>query len=162
MCRPGREEGPGVLVSLDRGKSWEERGGPRLRQTRATHLIEGSVARVDAEEDSAKANSKDGDETREASSATDEPVEPSADASLATLRVKGVDGQKMYVVKLRGGDTVGKLRGYLERAMVSDGSNASRFEIRNAYPPRTFDDDELTLADAGLTPNATLLLRQMR
>ena len=46
--------------------------------------------------------------------------------------------------------------------MVSDGSNASRFEIRNAYPPQTFDDDEMTLADAGLTPNATLLLRQMR
>ena len=64
------------------------------------------------------------------------------------------------------GETSGEIPsgscGYLERAMVSDGSNASRFEIRNAYPPRTFDDDEMTLADAGLTPNATLLLRQMR
>ena len=84
--------------------------------------------------------------------------------SLATLRVKGVDGQKMYVVKLRGGDTVGKLRGYLERAMVSDGSNAlSRSESGRPAPrASTLDDDEMTLADAGLTPNATLLLRQMR
>ena len=139
----------------------DDRGGDAGRTVLETTVSRECFRRL-AEEDAAKANSEDGDETREASGATDEPVEPSADASLATLRVKGVDGQKMYVVKLRGGDTVGKLRGYLERAMVSDGSNASRFEIRNAYPPRTFDDDEMTLADAGLTPNATLLLRQMR
>ena len=117
-----------------------------------------------AEEDTAKTRvgDRDDDETRRDSGASVKPLEPSADMSLATLRVKGVDGHKMYVVKLRGEDTVGKLRGYLERAVASDGSNASRFEIRNAYPPRTFDDDEMTLADAGLTPNATLLLRQMR
>lgn len=47
LCTPGREEGPGVLVSTDRGKTWEERGGASLRQSRHTHLIEGSVARVD-------------------------------------------------------------------------------------------------------------------
>ena len=49
MCMPGRDEGPGVLVTYDRGRSWDERGGPHLTQTRLTHLIEGSVALVDDE-----------------------------------------------------------------------------------------------------------------
>ena len=85
----------------------DDRGGDAGRTVLETTVSRECFRRL-AEEDAAKANSEDGDETREASGATDEPIEPSADASLATLRVKGVDGQKMYVVKLRGGDTVGK------------------------------------------------------
>lgn len=79
-----------------------------------------------------------------------------AETCVSTLRVKGMDGQKMYIVKLAGDDTVGKLRRYLRSAGAGDDDN---FEIRNAYPPRTFADDALTLRDAGLVPNATLLLR---
>jgi hypothetical protein len=90
--------------------------------------------------------------------------------SLSRLRVKGMDGQKMYVVTLAAEDTVGKLRLYLQRAVggepaapegdrVSDQSG-NTFEIRNAYPPKTFTDDSVTLRDAGLVPNATLLLRR--
>ena len=81
------------------------------------------------------------------------------------LRVKGMDGQKMYIVKLSGDDTIGKLRRYLERAVgrerdVSMGKQSDNlFEIRNAYPPKTFTDDTQTLQEAGLVPNATLLLR---
>ena len=48
-CKPlvlGRSEGPGVLVSADRGRTWDERGGAELRAPRHTHLIEGSVARA--------------------------------------------------------------------------------------------------------------------
>jgi hypothetical protein len=81
-------------------------------------------------------------------------------SSRSTLRVKGMDGQKMYIVKLAADDTVGKLRRYLESAVAGDGDAPSGgFEIRNAYPPRTFTDDTVTLRDAGLVPNATLLLR---
>ena len=46
VCVPGRAEGPGVLVSEDEGKTWEERGGMGMRAA-GTHIIEGSVARVD-------------------------------------------------------------------------------------------------------------------
>ena len=86
-------------------------------------------------------------------------------SQLSTLRVKGMDGQKMYIVKLSGDDTIGKLRRYLERAVgrerdVSIGKQSDNlFEIRNAYPPKTFTDDTQTLQEAGLVPNATLLLR---
>jgi hypothetical protein len=83
-------------------------------------------------------------------------------SSRSTLRVKGMDGQKMYIVKLAADDTVGKLRRYLRSAGAGDddkGCESQNFEIRNAYPPRTFADDALTLRDAGLVPNATLLLR---
>jgi len=92
--------------------------------------------------------------------------------TLSTLRVKGMDGTKMYIVKLAGRDTIGKLRRYLEHALlvgqetsgalastVSNPSGDEQFEIRNAYPPKTFTDDTQTLRDAGLVPNATLLLR---
>tara|TARA_B110000093_G_scaffold171493_1_gene201569 strand:- start:783 stop:2411 length:1629 start_codon:yes stop_codon:yes gene_type:complete len=92
--------------------------------------------------------------------------------TLSTLRVKGMDGTKMYIVKLAGRDTIGKLRRYLEHALlvgqetsgalastVSNPSGDEQFEIRNAYPPKTFMDDTQTLRDAGLVPNATLLLR---
>jgi len=85
-----------------------------------------------------------------------------AETCVSTLRVKGMDGQKMYIVKLAGDDTVGKLRRYLRSAGAGDddkGCESQNFEIRNAYPPRTFADDALTLRDAGLVPNATLLLR---
>jgi len=85
-----------------------------------------------------------------------------AETCVSTLRVKGMDGQKMYIVKLAGDDTVGKLRRYLRSAGVGaddKGCESQNFEIRNAYPPRTFADDALTLRDAGLVPNATLLLR---
>ena len=83
-----------------------------------------------------------------------------AETCVSTLRVKGMDGQKMYIVKLAGDDTVGKLRRYLRSAGVgADDKGSQNFEIRNAYPPRTFADDALTLRDAGLVPNATLLLR---
>ena len=71
-----------------------------------------------------------------------------------------MDGQKMYIVKLAADDTVGKLRRYLRSAIAGDDDAPSGgFEIRNAYPPRTFADDAATLRDAGLVPNATLLLR---
>ena len=85
-----------------------------------------------------------------------------AETCVSTLRVKGMDGQKMYIVKLAADDTVGKLRRYLRSAGAGDddkGCESQNFEIRNAYPPRTFADDALTLRDAGLVPNATLLLR---
>ena len=88
-------------------------------------------------------------------------VEGEPPLETATLRVKGVDGGKMYVLTLHPDDTVGKLRRYLAEALRGEeaGASSRAFEIRNAYPPRVFDDDRTTLREAGLAPNATLLLR---
>lgn len=90
------------------------------------------------------------------SSAADNPDE------VTTLRVKGMDGYKIYIIKLRFDDTIGTLRSYLERACSGDAEdpNVGRdFEIRGTYPPRLFDDERVTLRAAGLVPNAALLLR---
>lgn len=85
-----------------------------------------------------------------------------ADDEVTTLRVKGMDGRKMYVITLRGSDTVGTLRQYLERACAADAEDPNvglEFQIRGAYPPVAYDDDGVTLRAAGLVPNAALLLK---
>jgi hypothetical protein len=81
---------------------------------------------------------------------------------VTTLRVKGMDGRRMYALTLRASDTVGKLRAYLKRATEEDEDDKNvglGFEIRGAYPPRAYADDDETLMEAGLVPNAALLLK---
>ena len=67
----------------------------------------------------------------------------------ATLRVKGVDGGKMYVLTLHPDDTVGKLRRYLAEALRGEeaGASSRAFEPLDASR-RLFDDDRTTLREA--------------
>ena len=84
------------------------------------------------------------------------------DGEVTTLRVKAMNGGKTYVVRLRFDDTVGDLRRRLEKVSGEDEDDANvgnEFEIRGGYPPRAFTEDEVTLREAGLVPNAALLLK---
>ena len=75
---------------------------------------------------------------------------------------EGDERREAYVVRLRFDDTVGDLRRRLEKVSGEDEDDANvgnEFEIRGGYPPRAFTEDEVTLREAGLVPNAALLLK---
>ena len=93
---------------------------------------------------------------------SDEDLAAEEDGEVTTLRVKAMNGGKTYVVRLRFDDTVGDLRRRLEKVSGEDEDDANvgnEFEIRGGYPPRAFTEDEVTLREAGLVPNAALLLK---
>ena len=82
------------------------------------------------------------------------------------LQVKSEDGGQAYILKLKYDDTVGALRSCVDahraKLIVEDGQyRSSNFEIRSAFPSRTYTDTEETLRTAGLVPNATLFLRAL-
>ncbi|XP_043972393.1 UBX domain-containing protein 11 [Gambusia affinis] len=74
-----------------------------------------------------------------------------------TLKLKSEDGNLTYVMKMSLSETVGQLRGYLDkhRGAVHPG-----YDIISAYPPCSFSDDNRTLQSCGLSGNVTLRLRQ--
>lgn len=76
---------------------------------------------------------------------------------ITTIQVRSDSGRQTIVVKLRFDDTIGDLR----RAILSHRTRGSAFEIRTAFPNRSYTDDAQTLRDAGLTPNAAVLLRSL-
>ena len=92
----------------------------------------------------------------------DEDSAEERDGEVTTLRVKAMNGGKTYVVRLGFDDTVGDLRRRLEKVSGEDDDDANvgdEFEIMGGYPPRAFTEDEVTLREAGLVPNAALLLK---
>lgn len=91
-----------------------------------------------------------------------EDCEVEDDTEVTTLRVKAMNGLKTYVIRLGFDDTVGDLRRRLGRVSGEDEDDVhlgKEFEIRGGYPPRAFTEDEVTLREAGLVPNAALLLK---
>eukprot|EP00741_Cyanophora_paradoxa_P011620 tig00020563_g11227.t1 len=77
---------------------------------------------------------------------------------IATLRVKSDDGKRTFLLKLRADDTIGALREHLQRQRPKD---APDFEIRTAFPNQAYADPKQTLREAGLVPNAILVLRPL-
>ena len=58
--------------------------------------------------------------------------------------------------------TVKDLREALDAHRVQEpGFSQVQYQIRTAYPPRTYDDGSETLETAGLVPNAALFLRAL-
>jgi len=79
--------------------------------------------------------------------------ELSADRDVTTLRIKLPGSGASLLAKMYFDDTVGDLR-----QQVAKHVNTQDFEMRAAFPTRTFRDDTLTLRDAGLVPNAKLFI----
>ncbi|KAM5269743.1 UBX domain-containing protein 11 isoform 8-T8 [Hipposideros larvatus] len=75
------------------------------------------------------------------------------------LRVKSENGEQAFLLMMRPEDTIGDVRTLLAQARAVD---ANTFEIFSTFPPTVYQDDMLTLQDAGLVPNAALLLRACR
>ncbi|XP_077006856.1 UBX domain-containing protein 11 isoform X2 [Tamandua tetradactyla] len=78
---------------------------------------------------------------------------------LSTLRIKSQNGEQTFLLMMRPEDTVGDVRALLAKARAVD---AAACEIFSTFPPTVYDDNALTLQDAGLVPNAALLLRARR
>ena len=79
-----------------------------------------------------------------------------ASKDIATLQVKNDDGCQTLIIKLRFGDTIGALRKFIDMHRLS----GSPYEIRTAFPNKSYDDTSQTLQEAGLVPNAVLMLRK--
>tara|TARA_B100000795_G_scaffold81649_1_gene58858 strand:+ start:894 stop:2381 length:1488 start_codon:yes stop_codon:yes gene_type:complete len=83
--------------------------------------------------------------------------ELNADREVTTLRIK-MPGGKSLLLKMFFDDKIEDLRKY-----VTDNMNGSdEFDIRASYPSRMFRDDDLTLVEAGLTPNAALIVQKIK
>ena len=73
------------------------------------------------------------------------------------LQVRIVGGGKI-VAQMSESNTIGDVRRVVGEQLPSE--NVGRqFELLTAYPRKTFSDDLQTLRDAGLVPNAALLMR---
>ncbi|KAM4569107.1 UBX domain-containing protein 11 [Fundulus diaphanus] len=86
---------------------------------------------------------------------TTTPGKPAQD--VLTLKLKSEDGNHTYVMKMSLSETVGQLRGYLDKHR---GPGQPAYDIFGSYPRRSFSDDGRTLQSCGLSANAALLLRQ--
>ncbi|XP_019368014.1 PREDICTED: UBX domain-containing protein 11 isoform X1 [Gavialis gangeticus] len=85
-----------------------------------------------------------------------DPDQPPA-PGVCTLRVRSESGEQSYLVKMLFTETIGDLRRHLTQ---SRHGSSSSYEIISTFPPRVYTDDALTLQQCGLTPAASLLLRE--
>eukprot|EP00948_MAST-09A_sp_MAST-9A-sp1_P000254 g254.t1 len=96
-----------------------------------------------------------------ASNSTDlRPMTPSANITTLRIRVPRDISSKTSVilVKLWFTDSVGTLYENVKTFLEQSMSITRTFEIRSTFPKRTYIDKEETLRDAGLVPNAALVL----
>lgn len=76
------------------------------------------------------------------------------DDQVTTLVIRSDSGRQTLVVKLRYDDTVGDLRDYVDRYRAK----SSSYDLVTAFPRRAYTDAAQTLRDAGLVPNAKLMI----
>eukprot|EP00455_Lapot_gusevi_P034333 TRINITY_DN3781_c0_g1_i5.p1 TRINITY_DN3781_c0_g1~~TRINITY_DN3781_c0_g1_i5.p1 ORF type:complete len:158 (-),score=46.61 TRINITY_DN3781_c0_g1_i5:270-743(-) len=82
-----------------------------------------------------------------------------AASEVTTIRVKFTDAGCSLLIKLTFDDTVGMLRSHILQQRLAgeaDPQQVRRVEIRTTFPAQVYDDDAMTLRQAGLIPNATL------
>ncbi|XP_073517901.1 UBX domain-containing protein 11 isoform X2 [Phyllobates terribilis] len=82
-----------------------------------------------------------------------------SNAVVCTLRIKSEAGDHTYKVQMLPTETIGDLRALLSLYGASDVSSC---DIISGFPHHVYDDYSCTLQDAGLVPNALLLLRRKR
>jgi hypothetical protein len=82
-----------------------------------------------------------------------------ADDEVTTLRIKTLEGGSL-LLKMYFSDTIGDLRAHVAQNMATTTTKDQlEFDLRASYPPRIFRDNDMTLLEAGLTPNAALLVQ---
>ncbi|XP_056413408.1 UBX domain-containing protein 11 isoform X2 [Hyla sarda] len=84
---------------------------------------------------------------------------PQANAVVCTLRVKSEAGDHTYKVRMLHSETIGDLRFYLSQHRSCDISSC---DIISLFPHHVYDHNACTLQEAGLVPNALLLLRKKK
>nr|DBA33757.1 TPA: hypothetical protein GDO54_001395 [Pyxicephalus adspersus] len=78
------------------------------------------------------------------------------DTVVCTLRVKSENGDDTYKVRMLSSETLGDLRTHLSQYRTTHND----FDIINRLPYRVYDNNDCTLQEAELVPNAFLLLRR--
>lgn len=95
------------------------------------------------------------------------PALPSSSSSkhvyperVTTMQVKSSDGKQTFIVKLLYTDNVGALYLCLCRHLkIDEKSTQHAFTIGSSFPPRSYENMQETLEQAGLVPNATLFIK---
>ncbi|XP_069827623.1 UBX domain-containing protein 11 [Dendropsophus ebraccatus] len=82
-----------------------------------------------------------------------------ANAVVCTLRIKSEAGDHTYKMRMLPTETIGDLRAYLSQHRACDMSSC---DIIRPFPHHVYDNNASTLEEAGLVPNALLLLRKNR
>ncbi|XP_047664701.1 UBX domain-containing protein 11 isoform X2 [Tachysurus fulvidraco] len=78
-------------------------------------------------------------------------------SEISRLKIKSEDGENTFILKMFFSETIGHLRQYLD---AHRGFGEPRYDIISAFPHQCYhSDDNQTLLQCGLTPNAALLLR---
>ena len=77
-------------------------------------------------------------------------------AQVTTLRVKRIGGAQTLVLKHRFDDTVADVRKCIDEHLADDLS--APYDLRTAFPNKSYDDWSVTLRDAGLVPNAAMMM----
>ena len=80
-------------------------------------------------------------------------------SAMVTLQVKREDGAQVYILKMRANDSMRSVYAALRKYRDTQVSAAARFELCSAYPACTCGETDETLAELGLAPNATLLMK---
>ncbi|XP_077152712.1 UBX domain-containing protein 11 isoform X1 [Ranitomeya variabilis] len=82
-----------------------------------------------------------------------------SNAVACTLRIKSETGDHTYKVQMLPTETIGDLQALLSLHAASDVSSC---DIISGFPHHVYDNYSCTLQDAGLVPNALLLLRRKK
>ncbi|CAJ0966732.1 unnamed protein product [Ranitomeya imitator] len=82
-----------------------------------------------------------------------------SNAVVCTLRIKSEPGDRTYKVQMSPAETIGDLRALLS---LHESCDVSSCDIISGFPHRVYDNYSCTLQDAGLVPNALLLLRRKK
>lgn len=106
-------------------------------------------------------------------SAEDEAAAAAADAAHAAAVAAGVRGApaRLVVRLTRGGrlqrtwgaaDAIGDVRSWVARALAREEPGVGgAWQLACVHPRKVFDDDRVTVGEAGLTPSASLVVRRL-
>lgn len=82
-----------------------------------------------------------------------------SNSETSTLRIKTPDGGTVLELRLPSDSTVGHLKAAVRGHLIGKaGAPVAGFTIRTSFPAREYDNDAETLREAGLVPNALLLM----
>jgi UBX domain-containing protein 11 len=84
---------------------------------------------------------------------------PRTPRDVATIQIRGGDGGAALVIKMRFGDTIRALRSHVEA--VKPDLKGSKYELRTRFPNKAYECADQTLEDAGLCPNAAMILKRL-
>ena len=81
---------------------------------------------------------------------------PATPHKIATIQVKTIKGNERLILKLKFNDTITNLRSCIDKHM---GAGAPAYKLQTSFPRKVLTDASMSLQEAGLTPNATIMMQ---